>query len=224
TESQKKGLADYFSPTIAINRISGGGDGAFNGDSIFTEDVLPQSEQGATQKNPTEKDKARGDSGLQATGEDKAAQDFTELTAELMGRGGESTVMENVLRHIITRITDEGLVIELFALPGYPLFHDHVAEPTPLLRDLVDLVASTAQTVTNSVSVEAHVRANPIVRLENPVWELSAQRANRLRLMLEDAKMSSDRMARVTGHADREPIVRNTMSVRNDRVEIILLR
>ena len=40
TEQQRKGLADYFSPTFAINRTSGGGDSSFVGDSIFTEDTL----------------------------------------------------------------------------------------------------------------------------------------------------------------------------------------
>ena len=29
TEQQRQGLADYFSPTIPINRVSGGGDGSF---------------------------------------------------------------------------------------------------------------------------------------------------------------------------------------------------
>ena len=33
TEQQRKGIADYFSPTLPVNRISGGGDGAFGGDS-----------------------------------------------------------------------------------------------------------------------------------------------------------------------------------------------
>jgi chemotaxis protein MotB len=40
TEQQRKGLADYFSPTFAINRTSGGGDSSFVGDSIFTEDTI----------------------------------------------------------------------------------------------------------------------------------------------------------------------------------------
>ena len=39
-EQQKKGIADYFSPTLAINRSSGGGDSSFVGDTVFTEETL----------------------------------------------------------------------------------------------------------------------------------------------------------------------------------------
>jgi|TARA_B110000908_G_scaffold167854_1_gene221561 chemotaxis protein MotB len=120
TETQKKGLADYFSPTIRINRISGGGDGAFGGDSVFSENTLPQLGTGATSMRPTEQNQAHGDLGTSdADGEDAVSQDlqFESLEAELVGRGGESMVMENALEHIITRVTDEGLVIEVFATP-----------------------------------------------------------------------------------------------------------
>ena len=40
TEKQRKGLADYFHPTIAVSRISVGGDGMLSGDSLFSEEVL----------------------------------------------------------------------------------------------------------------------------------------------------------------------------------------
>ena len=40
TEKQRKGLADYFHPTIAVSRISGGGDGMLSGDSLFSEEAL----------------------------------------------------------------------------------------------------------------------------------------------------------------------------------------
>src|SRR6056297_2396915 len=49
TEQQRKGLADHFSPTIPINRMSGGGSGAFGGDNIFTEETLAQSGTGISQ-------------------------------------------------------------------------------------------------------------------------------------------------------------------------------
>src|SRR6056297_3669847 len=48
TEKQRKGIADYFNPTIPLNRVSGGGDGALGGDSTFTEQTLARTGVGAT--------------------------------------------------------------------------------------------------------------------------------------------------------------------------------
>ncbi|MFK7744711.1 MAG: flagellar motor protein MotB [Roseobacter sp.] len=226
TEQQRAGLADYFSPTIPINRVSGGGDGAFGGDSIFSEETLPQNGLGASAEHATQKDAARGDSGNETSGEDSNTSDaeLEALVEELMGRGGESEVMDNVFDHIITRITDEGLVIELFALDGLPLFEEGTDVPTPLMTQLIDLVASVAVVVTNDVAVGGHVRSQPVVVADSTVWDASTAHATRTRLMLESGGITADRMQRVTGHADREPIHRNPMAVRNDRVEIVLLR
>ncbi len=117
TEQQRKGLADYFSPTIPIVRVSGGGNGDFGGDSIFSEMAQPKSGTGASAQRPAAEDKARGATGSDPSAEERAEQDaaFTELDEMLKGYGGESNVMENALEHINTRITDEGLVIELYS-------------------------------------------------------------------------------------------------------------
>ncbi len=226
TEQQRSGLADYFSPTVAISRVSGGGDGSFGGDSIFSEEVLPKSGTGATAIHSTQQDQSRGQSGMASDGGefDQAEADLSALEAELTARGGETVVMDNLLQHIVTRITDEGLVIELFALENMPLFEPETDAPTQLMQDLVALVAGVASSVTNGVAIGGHVRAQPIVLSENPVWDMSAQRATRTREMMESGGISADRMQRVTGHADREPVIENAMALRNDRVEIVLLR
>ena len=226
TEQQRAGLADYFAPTIPINRISGGGDGAFGGDSIFSEETLPQNGLGATSQHATRKDAASGESGNDSEGgeRDTSDEELQALVEELMGRGGESTVMENALEHIVTRITDEGLVVELFALDGLPLFEPNSDVPTPLMTQLVELVASVAFAATNNIAIGAHVPARPIVVAQNPVWDVSTDRATRTRLMLQENGLEPERMHRVTGHADREPIHVNPMATRNSRVEIVLLR
>jgi chemotaxis protein MotB len=229
TETQRKGLADYFSPTIPIHRMSGGGDGSFGGESVFSEDTLPQNGTGATNLRPTDGRQARGPSGMAEDGiqrDDGAGQDeeFELVEDMLFGHGGESMVTEQTLRHIVTRVTDEGLVIELFDLDGVPLFRADTDDPTPLMRDLAAMLVGVMDLVSNAVAVEGHVRAHPVTLIENPVWPLSSARAARTRMLLESAGMNADRVRRVTGHADREPAVRNPMAVRNNRVEVILLR
>ena len=45
-ENTRLGLADYFSPTIPIHSTRGGGDGPFDGSSMFSQDVLARDETG----------------------------------------------------------------------------------------------------------------------------------------------------------------------------------
>lgn len=231
TENQRKGIADYFSPTVPISRISGGGNGDFGGDSVFSEMTLPQTGTGASNRNPTESRQARGatgvsESGVEAT-DQRAGQEMAQLKKleeQFLAHAGESTVSEQALQHIVTRVTDEGLVIELFDLVDRQLFHADTDTPTDLLNDLVVLVASVARLVTNPVAVEGYTRSKPVVVVDNPVWSLSTARADRVRRMLEADQVNTNRLHRVTGHADRTPAHENRLSVRNNRVEIILLR
>ena len=225
TEKQRKGIADYFSPTIPINRVSGGGDGAFGGTSIFSEMIQPKNGTGATALRSTEDDEARGESGLQDDGQEDSDESavFETIEEALMGRTGESQVEPELLKHIVTRVTDEGLVIDIFALPDLPLFTGD-AEPTALLEDLANMLARVSGMVTNRMAVEGHVAARPVVLSDNPVWGQSARRADAMRQLMVDQGLDRQRVTRVTGHADREPAVRNPMAVRNNRIEVILLR
>ena len=222
TEKHRSGIADYFAPTIAVARVSGGGNGAFGGDSVFTEDTLARNGKGATLMNPSEEQKARGIEGQ--TGMKAEDEKLEELEKTLLGQGGESFVEENLMEHIITRVTDEGLVIELFDLDGVPLFGEGSADPQPVLVDLARLINSVSKSVTNGIAVEGHVSAEPVVIAKSAVWELSAARADAMRELLAGVGMPQSRLRRVTGHADREPVVADTMSSRNNRLEIILLR
>ena len=225
TEDQKKGLSDYFTPSVPIARTSGGGDGAFGGDSMFTEETKLSNGSGATDKNPQDSNKSRGASGVEAQDDPEAEkEDFTSIEEELMGRGGESLVTDEALKHIVTRVTDEGLIIELFAIKGVPLFEEGTDRPTPMLRDLTRMIARVTGKVTNNVALGGHIRSHPVVLADNPVWSLSNARASRMRRILEGSGMAPERVQRVTGHADRQLVVENPMAVRNNRVEIILLR
>jgi chemotaxis protein MotB len=225
TEKQRKGLADYFSPTIPIHRISGGGTASFDGDSVFSEQALLQDGTGATLKNSADSQQARGMSGADKDGRENTAGDqFKEVEAALQGRGGESLVTDEALKHIVTRVTDEGLIIELFATDAAPLFENGSDKPTKLMRDLAGMIARVTASVTNDVALGGHIRAHPVVLAHNPVWELSNTRADRMRRLLQSAGMAPDRFQRVTGHADRQLAVENPMAIRNNRIEVTLLR
>jgi len=226
TEKQRKGLADYFNPVIPINRISGGGESAFGGDSVFAEDTLAHNGTGATADRPTEAQRSRGEAGTVKDVPSGDAEDalLRDVEMALTARGGESMAMQQMLRHVITRVTDEGLVVEIFDLPETPLFAGDTAEAEPVLRDIAVLLADTLALTKNALAVGGHVRSYPITLIDNPVWPLSAGRAQALRSLIEGAGLPSARIRRISGHADRAPVTPDPMAVRNNRLEVILLR
>ena len=226
TEKQRKGIADYFNPTVPINRISGGGDGAFGGSSIFSEDVLTQTGTGASSQRATEDRQARGVNQPAAdAGAGEGADDSLDAIEKvLLARGGESMTMQRLLRHVVTKVTDEGLVIEIFDLPGAALFVADTAEPAPVLDEIAGLLAEVLGLASNQVAVQGHVRSYPLPLIDNPAWELSAARAQAMRLRMEAAGLPQMRMERVAGYADRQPATADPTAARNNRLEVVLLR
>ena len=225
TEKQRKGISDYFNPTIPVNRISGGGDGAFGGDSVFSEETMAYTGTGARERRSESASSDGGeDSGKGAAGEGKAQSELEDVEKALLARGGESNTMEQLLRHVVTKITDEGLVIEIFDIPGAPLFKDDTSEPTPVVLAVADLLAEVLNLTTNELALSGHLRAHPVTLIDNPVWDLSADRAQRSRALLEEAGIDPARVQRISGFADRKPVVADPTAERNNRIEIILLR
>lgn len=221
TEQQRKGLADYFSPTIAVARVSGGGDGMFGGSSMMSDDSLAQDGTGEAGGIPFD-GTAEGQAEAQARAAEVAV--LQEIEAKLLGIGGESFVQQEALRHVVTRLTDEGLIIEVFAREGAPLFLNDGTEPAPVLIELTTMFARVFAIVTNPVAVEGHTRSAPLVVANRPVWDISTGRSETVRRLLEAGDLDPARIARITGHGDRDLARNDALSVRNNRIEITLLR
>lgn len=221
TEKQRKGIADYFNPNIPINRISGGGEGAFGGSSIFSDNTLAKSAAGSSGRTapwiPANQDAPR-----QTAGSQNGDALIKELNATLIGSGGESDVMENALQHVISRISDEGVIVEIFDLPGRPLF-DRNNNALPVLDLLVARVAKVAVTSKNKISIKAHARTEPIVQVGNDLWRKTMQSSLVVRSKLEFDGVEAIRFDRITGKADTALLTQDPLAVRNNRIEIVFL-
>jgi chemotaxis protein MotB len=204
TEKQRKGIADYFNPTIPVNRISGGGDGAFGGNSVLSEDALAQNGTGASSATPTEQQQARGEGEATNTNASTEQEKLAEVEKALLARSGESMTMERLLRHVVTRVTDEGLVIELFDLEDAQLFEGETNTPSDPLRQLSLILGDVLQATGNDIAVNGYVRSYPAVLRDNPVWQLSADRAAAMRDLLIAQGLPDGRFQRVSGFADRK--------------------
>lgn len=218
TEKQRMGLADYFDPSIPISRVSGAGNGLLAGQDVFSDRDDLVSGVGLAMAPPSE-EVAPGASQVP-----ELPEALAEIQEALSGSSGESLLADDLLRHIVTRVTDEGLIVDLFDLPGAPLFQNGTDNPTELMNDLTAAVAEVFQMAANDIAINGHVRAQAVVLKEKPVWDLSSARGQRARMLMTQRFVSPERVARVSGFADRKPIEVDPMDVRNNRIELILLR
>lgn len=211
-ENTRLGLADYFSPTIPIHSTRGGGDGPFDGSSMFSQDVLARDETGQ-QGDPNRMD-------VLGVEQD---QTLFEIAEELTGGSGDAVEADPALQHIATRVTDEGLIIEIFDIPGSPLFDGPTLEPNPIVERLLSMVGRVLARTANPVAVTGHLGVADTGTDVDP-WRLSGGRAQLARERLVAAGVTEDRVARVTGKADRSAVTANPGDARNRRIEITLLR
>jgi chemotaxis protein MotB len=232
SSEQKQGLADFFDERIPLVQNSGGGDGAFNGDSMTAEQKKAESGKAAGEgvDNPADAAaeaaaQADAEGELDSAGAGDAEKEAIEAIEQAFkALSGESEVANDMLRHIRTRVTPDGLVIEVFDVAGSPLFTGPTAEPTDMLRGLMTMVANVAQLVTNGLAVTGHTGEIPEGAPEDGAWSLSSERANEARRLLAGAGVPADRFRSVSGRADAEPIAEAPDALENRRIEITLLR
>ncbi len=213
-EETRLGLADYFSPTIPIHSTRGGGDGPFGGASMFSQDVLARDETGR-EGDPLARDDA-----------DRQAADETlwDIQNQLMGASGDAVEADPLLKHIRTRITDEGLIIEVFDIEDSPLFEDDAATPNPILERLLGMIGRVLARTENDVAIAGHLAAVDVGPGRPDPWTLSTDRAQLARGLLVAAGVADARLARITGLADRSASDPEAVEDRNRRIEITLLR
>jgi len=213
TEKQRKGVADYFNPTVTL-AASGGGADVLGGDSVMT----------ATVANSSGQVELKGHAPGNELSEPRLREIKSEVDRLLTAFGGESMTMKRALRHVTSKVTDEGLVIEIYDLDDARLFVGDSATPSPALGEIAKALVEVMDLATNGVAINGHVRSYPVTLIDNPVWSLSAARAEAMRALLQADGLAPSRLRRVTGHADRVPVTADPQAIRNNRIEVILLR
>jgi chemotaxis protein MotB len=121
-------------------------------------------------------------------------------------------------------ITDEGLRIELLETDKGAFFESGSSHPTTFGQELMELLAVEIGKLENYVMIEGHTDSKPYV---SPVgysnWELSADRANAARRIMQATGLRSEQVSEVRGYADqqlRKP--QNPADASNRRISLIV--
>jgi chemotaxis protein MotB len=142
----------------------------------------------------------------------QAMQDMPELT--------------EASKHIMVEETQEGLNIEIVDQDGRSMFAEGSREPYERTRTIIQKLAGPLKATPYRISITGHTAAS---REAPPPgygpWNLSADRANSVRQILEEEGMPSTSFYEIAGKADTDPLFPDDpFMAANRRVTITLMR
>mgnify|MGYP003146640306 FL=1 len=237
SDESLEGISNYFAPQSLSATTSGAG-------GILAGQVL--GDEGASQRNaasqsvtlslPPPKAGIGGD-------ENSNVQEFTREEAEIIKEAVEQKMFdetEKALKEAIESVpdlqgftenlkvdkTDEGLRIQLVDQQDSSMFPSGRADLFPDTSQLLSKIVEVISKLPQKIAINGHTDATPFITQNGYTnWELSADRALAARRAMLDAGLSPNRIARVVGKAETEPLVEdNPFSPQNRRLSIILLK
>jgi chemotaxis protein MotB len=133
--------------------------------------------------------------------------------------------LEKLLKQIEITITPEGLRIELLEGKDGTFYQSGSAYLSDSGQELLSLLASELKTLPNNLLVEGHTDATPYSDSGSySNWELSADRANSARRLLQQDGVRSDQVTQVRGYADQLLRVKNNPTDPSNRRISILVK
>jgi chemotaxis protein MotB len=144
--------------------------------------------------------------------------------------------------NVVVAQADDGLRIEILDSDKRELFVKGSATPLPQTRQLMQQIAKVIEKLPNRpagacgdktvaeqpypIEITGHTDSQPFGKNASYTnWELSADRANASRRLLTESGVADDRISKVTGVADKDPLIKDDPNAAgNRRISITLLR
>jgi chemotaxis protein MotB len=224
TEKQRKGIADYFTPTLIKTREASAGSsaGLLGGSSITDVDNYPhKAGQTGTRALTIPRD---------ATGGPKEGGSNIKRVAhvreQLEKKLNSSEAMRRLAKQVRLVDTTEGIRIDLVDDADFSMFRMGTTMLTPEATQLLRAIADTVRPEIGGLTLRGHTDATPW-RTGGGAnnWSLSAGRAEATRQSLLRSGIAEARFRRIEGVADRELLIKDhPEDPRNRRISILLMR
>lgn len=158
-------------------------------------------------KDPTGTSKKVG-STMAGSGENFTVtkQNIQELKAQLQKAISQVPHFDQLKDKIDMTITSEGLRIELMEGKESTFFDTGRSELNAVGKDLLVTLAQQLGQVPNKISIEGHTDSVPYSGGgDYSNWELSSDRANAARRLMQQGGIRQDQVSQVRGFADQQP-------------------
>jgi len=132
-------------------------------------------------------------------------EDFSKVKEQLMQQLQKMANFDKLKNQVSITLTDEGLKVEMMEDSKGVFFENGDAKPTPILGDLLRVLSTEVGKLPNPVSIEGHTDSTPYANKGGyGNWELSTDRANMARKIMEANGLRSNQVVQVRGFADND--------------------
>jgi chemotaxis protein MotB len=156
---------------------------------------------------------------------EKSSRDALEATArKIRDELARDPAFKKLSKQIEVQLTKEGLRIELIDSAESMFFDSGSAYVKEGTSHILGLIARELSTLDRAIILEGHTDARPYAGTNGySNWELSADRANAARRLMEAAGLKPEQVRAVRGFADRHlRVATDRMDARNRRVSIVV--
>ncbi len=144
-------------------------------------------------------------SDMAGTGESLALKktDMNHLKEKLNDAFKQLPEFKEIKEHVQMTVTGEGLRIELLETAKGMFFENGNANPSPDGKDLLLNLAHELAKLPNEITIEGHTDSKPYASLTYTNWELSADRANAARRLMQVGGLRDNQVTEVRGFASQ---------------------
>jgi len=234
SDQQLKNVSDYFSMPLKValtggdrnssskSLIPGGGDDPSHADGEVRKRRMDRGDQN-NRRDPASDGKQRM-SGRPDTEAD--AKRLQRLHARLQAQIEQDPRLSSMSSQIKIQVVPDGLLVQISDSRQRPMFELGSARVQPAIAEVLGRIAPTLSMVNNKITLTGHTDDLPFLAGPGSYgnWELSADRANAARRALVGGGMAPEKILRVIGAANTQPMEGDASgSPLNRRISILLL-
>jgi chemotaxis protein MotB len=131
-------------------------------------------------------------------------QDMQKLKEQIIKSIHHIDPQDKLKNHIEITVTAEGLRIELMESAKGTFFELGSVQPTGALRELLQVLSQELGNLPNKISIEGHTDSKPYSQVNAyDNWDLSSDRANAARRLMQEHGIRKDQISQVRGFADQ---------------------
>jgi chemotaxis protein MotB len=222
---QLAGVAEYFKKPLkdAFTHESNQ-KGKDKNTEKFTEKNQEKNKEKETEKEKPAKIDIKVNKATPSPTNAKEVRDVAKVKKDLEEKLMTDPEMRQYKNQLNFVITADGLKVELRDLEGHPMFTTGKSDFEKYAQTILAWLGKELNNYSNRIAVIGHTDAARYAGSDYSNWELSADRANATRRALVKHGLDQDKIIRVMGMGETQPLDKaNGLAASNRRIELLIL-